>query len=168
MNWRVVVVAVVAFAVGIGAGGLAEHQRLKSDSNKKTSTTKTTPTTNAKAADWFGTHAQQACPTLKKLGVSGAASYKAIFSSAPWPSRQSTLATEAAAAAADYRALVPLADQRGQTELAFLASYQDRIKTAVSKSATLPAYLTAQKALNSSRLKTANAVISRTTKRCSG
>jgi hypothetical protein len=179
INWRVIVAVVVAFVVGIGAGGIAEHQRLKNKSNKSASasksktktTTKATTKTTAKpvtTADWFGTHGAQACPALKRVDAAGTAAFKAIYSSAPLDSRRTILAASAGTIGTAYTSLVPLANAPGKPMLQFLANYQGRLKTAAQAAPSLTAYLTAQKALDSPQLKQSAAPLNLAHTRCGG
>jgi hypothetical protein len=171
MNWRVVVAVVVALLLGVGAGALGEHERLKHDSNKKSeSSSKTTTTTKKKgtstpvAADWFGSRQTAACPALKEWNNAAVAQYEALFK--PWSSSQSVFVAQIDVTNAAYRKLVPLATAAGKTELAFLLTYQQSIRAAVLKASSASVYLGAQGKLQTARVKNDTASVAQSAHRC--
>ena len=167
MNWRVIVAVVVAFVVGIGAGGLVEHERLKHKSNSSASGSKKgTPTTVSTAA-WFGSRASTACPALKSWSASAVASYQALYTKTPWKTKQATLLKQIDAAGSAYKAMVPIATPAGKAQLQFLVGHQTQLSAAVQKATSEAAYLKAQQALNTARVKHDIAIVSQAANRCS-
>lgn len=165
MNWRVVVAVVVALFIGAGAGALGEHQRLKHDSNTKSSSSKTT-TALAPVADWFGTGRPAACPALKSWNTAVVASYLALYQKVPWATTKVKLITDLDAGTAAFVAMERYANAAGKTELAAQIAYQAKAKTALVAAPSSAEYLKATKLLNTAKVKQGRAVMSAAAKKC--
>jgi hypothetical protein len=175
MNWRIVVAIVVAFVVGAGAGGLAEHERVnssnKSSATKHPTTTvrKSTPTTRKPAKKvppvWF-TDTKAACPALLRLSLTTSAQYSTLATTPAWASAQVALLADLKATGDAYRALVPVATAPGKVALKFLLADQLEEGAAVRNATSWPTYLRGRKTPNAAlRAKEATAVVAYA-KRC--
>jgi hypothetical protein len=179
MNWRIIVAGVVVFVVGVGVGGLAEHERVKHETHKAAARTTTTTgngesttaeagssTTEASTASWFaGTKA--ACPALKRWQNATAATYRAMVGKATWASARAALLTQMNASSAAVGELIPLATPTGRVELNFLAAYQIKATSAVRHATSAAGFSQAQSALTDARVKNDAAVMSRVEVACS-
>jgi hypothetical protein len=163
MNWRIVVAIVVAFVVGAGAGGLAEHERVNS-SNKSAATKPTT--TTIPPTVWFA-DVKPACPALLRLSSTASAQFSTLATTPAWAAARVALLADLKATGDAYRALVPVATAPGKAALRFLLSAQLEEGAAVQNATSWPAYLKARKTPHAAlRAKEASAVVAYA-KRCS-
>jgi hypothetical protein len=164
---RIVIALVVAFAIGGGAGALAEHQRLKDKSNKSASTqTTTSPTSAPVAAAWFKTPTTQACPALKVWKAAGAASYVALLKKGAWSTTKATLLAQNTTATASLRTLLPMTTPAGRAGINFLVTSEGKVSDVVKHATSQADYGKAAKALASPRLTRSNAIMSRAANTC--
>ena len=163
MNWRIVLAVVVAFVLGVGAGGLAEHQHAKAKSDKK-STSSTTA--KGKGVNWFGKNQAAACPTLNQWKGAVSASYLALLKKSAWPATQTELTKQSGVVVTSYRALLPKATKPGRVQLNALIAYQTVLTAAIKKATSVTAYTTAQKAALTPRVRGATTLLTRMQARC--
>jgi hypothetical protein len=119
MNWRIGVAVIMAFVVGGAVGAFVEHERVQKSSHKaSTSTASSASTTDVTA--WFGGDQTAACPALQSWYQSFLNARLAVAKGGEWASMQLALLDSDNTSSAAYRALLPLANQTGSTELNFL------------------------------------------------
>ncbi len=163
LNWRIIAAVVVAFIVGVAAGGLAEHIRVQND---KTDTSAGATTTTVPTVDWFGTQKSAACPTLAKWYTAiGKASYLARSKGA-WTTTRANLLEQDSTISAAYQALLSNANAVGNPEIAFLVAYADRSTAALKTATTAAANAAAQQALSSQRLSSDLAILAQAARSC--
>jgi hypothetical protein len=142
VNWRVIVVLIVALVLGVGVGGIVEHQRSVNDSNANPSERVTT-TTKPKVSIWFGTRGSSACPALQKWNLAfGEVAYAVLARTADWDSviRPAFLNFNSTAETT-YRSLLEFANAAGKTELEFLVAQVRERRGLITGSGSLEALL---------------------------
>ena len=166
MSWRIGAAAVIAFVIGVAAGGFAEHERVQSNKVDGTAAETSTTTSSAPTADWFGGQTATACPVLTNwFDAIGRTSYAAA-SKGPWTATRAALLEEATAIGAAYEALLPAANAAGKPEVAFLIAYQDRSTEGLQSSTSAAEYAESQHALASERLNEGVNVLLQTARYC--
>lgn len=159
-NSQVIVAAVLAFALGVGAGFFVEHQRLKKKSHK-TAPPKT-------AVGWFA-RPTAACPALKSWNTAVLDGYLALLRGAktPWPTTQKALLATTSTATTSMKTLLAFARPNGKTGLNFLITYQGQTTTALQHASSQASYSTAAATLTTTRVKNDNAILTRAAAKCS-
>jgi hypothetical protein len=166
LNAKVIIAVVVAFVLGVGAGGLVEHQRLKNKSNKAASSSTTTAHTGA-AVRWFSP-STKACPGLKKFETSAVTAYGTLLKKSPWATTKAALLTQATATTSELKGLVPFASPAGKVGLNYLIARQAKTTSALQKAASLTDYQKAIQALTPPQVRTDNLIIKRSVTGCGG
>jgi hypothetical protein len=154
-----IIAVVVAFALGAGAGGFAEHERLKN-----TKHTAAAPKAAA-GAGWFARPAA-ACPALKSWETASASAYVAILKKAPWTTTRTTLLAQQTAATAAMKTLLKYAKPKGKTGLNFLIAHQTKTTAALQHASSQADYSKADTALASAVVKRDNAILARAAGNC--
>jgi hypothetical protein len=152
LDWRVIVAGVVVFVVGVGAGGVLEHEKVKHDSQR---------------AGWFAGHTTAACPTLKRWDAAATATDQALATSTSWTSTQSELSKQTKASKAALQSLLGFSTYKGQAGLNTLVSYASKLIKAVPNATSAAGFSTAQKQLNSSLVTTDTTTLKRAATSCS-
>ncbi len=166
----VVIALVVAFAIGVGAGGLVEHQRLKDKSNKSASggtATTTSPKARVAAAAWFKTPTTAACPALKIWKGAASASYLAILKKDTWTTTKTTLLAQNTTATSSLKTLLPMTTPAGRAGVNFLVTIEGKTSDALKHAASQADYSKAVKGFTTPRLTRSNAILGRAAKTCS-
>jgi hypothetical protein len=165
-KWRAIIALVVAFVLGIGVGGLVEHQRAKSKSNKKTATT--TAGKTAVGVRWFPNPPTDACPGLVKWQTAASTAYVDLLKKTAWPATQTSLEAQSAAASTALKGLLPHANKIGHKGLNVLINRETKNLAALKAAKDEAAYLTASKALTTPAVKKGNVVLGKAKVACSG
>jgi hypothetical protein len=167
-KWRAIIALVVAFVLGVGAGGLVEHQRAKSKSDKKS----TSPTTGGKAtavgARWFPNPPAAACPDILKWQAAGATAYADLLKKQPWPATQTALEAQSATTTTELKALLHHANKTGRRGLNILLRRETKNLAALKAAKDLNAYVAATKPLATPLVKRGNAVMGKAKTACAG
>jgi hypothetical protein len=173
MNWRVILAVVVALVVGAGGGALAEHQRLKNESNKPSASSKDhttgtagTTSTTTPIAQLFGSNQTAACPTLTKWYGALSEEPFQLSSKGPWATTKVKVLALHAVITASYNSLLKLATPSAKADIQDLIRNETATASALTKAATAADFANAQKKLVSASVTRNAQLLIRAEKTC--
>jgi hypothetical protein len=150
-SWSTIVAVTVALVLGLGAGGLVEHQRALNESNRKAPAP--IPMTVPKASAWFGSKAAAACPALQEwYQALGTSIYFVLAKGPPWEKIRAALVRQNGIGQAAIRSLIPLANSAGKAEIEFVLASLSNSNDVTKKASSSAALLKSQSGLFSERL----------------
>jgi len=135
MTWRIGVAVIVAFVVGGAVGAFVEHERVQKSGHKASTSTAST----IDATAWFAGDQTAACPALQSWYQSYLKAL-AVPKGGDWASLQLALLDSNNTSSAAYRALLPLANQTGSTELNFLIATETTLHRTITAAPSAAAY----------------------------
>ena len=155
MNWRIGVAVIMAFVVGGAVGAFVEHERVQKSSHKA-STSTASPASTPDVTAWFDGNKTAACPALQSWYQAFLKARLAVAKGGEWAPMQLVLLDSDNTSLASYRALLPLANQTGSTELNFLIATETTLHKTLTAAPSAGVYqafsLTFEKTLPPDRL----------------
>ena len=160
--WRPIAVVLVALLLGGVVGVLIEHRRAVNESNSGSAPS---PTPTAAPSAWFS-DTSAACPAVQKwYGALGSAIYL-VLGTQPWETIRAGVLSSWAAMADQYRAMVPLANAAGKSELQFMLASLDQDRSEINAAPSAAAFRASPKPPTIDRLSRDIVLLLQTAKSC--
>jgi hypothetical protein len=173
LNWTLILTAIIAFVLGLGVGGFAEHEHTKS-SNKKHTTASGTPTTSPSTgsktpvdeAGWFGSKVTTACPALRIWAGEQKLRRDALGKTTTWKTKSGAVLKIDEPITSAYTALLRLATPTGKPEMQLLLTTQGKLDDALTKSKKPDDYSKVRKTVSTAQVTTDIGILSKVAASC--
>jgi hypothetical protein len=174
LNWTLILTAIIAFVLGLGVGGFAEHEHTKSSNKKHTaaSGTPTTvgPSTGSKtpidSAGWFGAKVTTACPGLRIWAGEQTARRDAFAKTTTWKTKSGAVLRIDKPITEVYTALLPMATATGKPEIQLLLTTQGKLDAALTTSTKPDDYSKVRKTVSTAQVTTDIGILSKVAASC--